>query len=561
MEKYLKNKKIGQKLRLAFGGILLLLIMIIVSAVVSITIIREQLTNFYNRPYVNNTLQMEIRKDIQYIGKQLLWATTTDSKEETQNHLNEASQYSENIPAKINQLKETFSNPDLISQLEETYSAMAQARAQIVDLAGNNQNTEALAVYNDEYDEQVLKIQDILIEIGNVANTVATSAYSTANRIGTIATLFMVSLGIGSILIGIYLGIKITASMKKPIHQLETAAKKLSMGELDVVIDYASQDEIGILAANFKKACAFMQEIITDTAYLLGELSLGNFCADTEKEGEYLGEFRKILDSIRTTEANLRDTLKEIDGGANQVSIGAEQMAQSAQSLASGATEQAGAIEELTATVENVASMSKDTATSAKAAAEQTKLAVQDAQAGQASMTELVNAMENISEVSQEIQNIIGAIEDIASQTNLLSLNASIEAARAGEAGRGFAVVADQIGKLASDSAKSAVETRDLIEKSLNEIEHGNVITKQTVTALEDIINSIKNFAAVAKESSETSDTQAELLAQIQSGIEQIANVVQTNSAAAQESSATSEELSAQSENLKALVDQFQLEI
>lgn len=222
-------------------------------------------------------------------------------------------------------------------------------------------------------------------------------------------------------------------------------------------------------------------------------------------------------------------------------------------------TEQAGAIEELTVTVESVNSMAKESATAAKTAAEETYKAAKDAEKGQESMQELVGAMSNISTVSLEIQNIIGAIEDIASQTNLLSLNASIEAARAGEAGRGFAVVADQIGKLAADSANSAVETKTLIDKALAEIDNGNVITKETVEALENIIHSISDFAQMAKRTSDSSESQAEMLNQIQSGIEQIASVVQNNSAAAEESSATSEELSAQSENLKSLVERFKL--
>ena len=167
--------------------------------------------------------------------------------------------------------------------------------------------------------------------------------------------------------------------------------------------------------------------------------------------------------------------------------------------------------------------------------------------------------MERISSTSMEIQNIIGSIEDIASQTNLLSLNASIEAARAGEAGKGFAVVADQIGKLAGDSAKAAVNTRDLIEKSLQEIENGNQITEKTVAALNEILEAMNSFADVAKTSSTNSSEQADMLKQIEQGIEQISGVIQSNSASAEETSATSQELSAQSEGLKNLVGRFKL--
>ena len=167
--------------------------------------------------------------------------------------------------------------------------------------------------------------------------------------------------------------------------------------------------------------------------------------------------------------------------------------------------------------------------------------------------------MGRINDTSKQIANIIAEIEDIASQTNLLSLNASIEAARAGEAGKGFAVVADQIGKLASDSANSAINTKKLIENSIVEIEHGNEITAKTTAAIEAVIEGIKMLASSTKEISELSDEQADAMKQLEMGVEQISEVIQNNSAAAQETSATSEELSAQSDNLEGLVGQFKL--
>lgn len=174
-------------------------------------------------------------------------------------------------------------------------------------------------------------------------------------------------------------------------------------------------------------------------------------------------------------------------------------------------------------------------------------------------MNELVGAMERITDTSKEIEKIIGAIEDIASQTNLLALNASIEAARAGEAGKGFAVVADQIGKLAADSAQSAVNTRELIGKSLEEIGSGNEIVERTMETIGNVLAGMEGFATAATQAAEGSRTQADMLKQVEAGIEQISTVVQNNSAAAEETSAISEELSAQAENLESMVAQFQL--
>lgn len=352
---------------------------------------------------------------------------------------------------------------------------------------------------------------------------------------------------------------KLVYKMLAPLSEVGEKIREFAGGNLQVEIQSESDDEIGQLAEDARSLLSNFRLIVKDIEYIMSEMAAGNFQVKSNNLDYYKGDFNAMIVAMRTLRDKMNNTLKQINEGSGQVAVGANQMAVSAQSLAEGAAEQAGAVEELTATVENVNIMSKESASNAKAAAKETNKAAKDAEAGQQSMQELVEAMGNISNVSIEIQHIIGAIEDIASQTNLLSLNASIEAARAGEAGKGFAVVADQIGKLASDSADSAVETKKLIEKALIEIKNGNDITHRTVEALESIIKSMSAFAEMAKSSSDASESQAEMLEQVQSGIEQIANVIQNNSAAAQESSATSEELSAQSDNLKTLVDQFQL--
>jgi methyl-accepting chemotaxis protein len=178
---------------------------------------------------------------------------------------------------------------------------------------------------------------------------------------------------------------------------------------------------------------------------------------------------------------------------------------------------------------------------------------------GREEVANLVNAMEAISKVSNEIKDIIGEIEDIASQTNLLSLNASIEAARAGDAGKGFAVVADQIGKLASDSAQSAVRTRELIQKALDEVDKGNSTMIRTNETLQQVVEGIEFLSNVTKDASESSYTQVNTMEEVEKGIEQISVVVESNSSSAEETSATGEELSLQATNLKQLTQQFVL--
>lgn len=255
----------------------------------------------------------------------------------------------------------------------------------------------------------------------------------------------------------------------------------------------------------------------------------------------------------------LNETLLQINSSAEMVAEGSVQLSEGAKVLAESSMEQAGAVEELTASVEDVSIMAENNASDAEAAYIKVAEAEREADQSQHNLLELTEAMKVISDTSLKIQDIITTIEDIASQTNLLSLNASIEAARAGEAGRGFAVVADQIGKLASDSAQSAVDTKSLVVRCIEEIQQGNEVMGKTVKGIENVLESIRLFENVAKDSSDTSRRQADMLNQIQQGIEQISANVQTNSSAAEESSATSKELSEHAEALKGEVNKFRL--
>ena len=177
----------------------------------------------------------------------------------------------------------------------------------------------------------------------------------------------------------------------------------------------------------------------------------------------------------------------------------------------------------------------------------------------QEKMKQMMDAMHKIHETSQQVVGIIQTIEEIASQTNLLSLNASIEAARAGEAGKGFAVVADEIGKLALESSKAASTTKDLIEVSMEEIHKGTAIAASAVDSLKESVNAVNQVNEMIQETAENAAVQAEGMEQLRTGIKEISHGIQDNSAASQETSATSEELASQAERLNQMVQKFKL--
>lgn len=559
VEEFYRKLKVGMKLKYAFTTVIVTFAVAMVVSLVSIVMMNVDTYKFYKEAYANSTLQMEIRKDIQLVGKYILWSMTTDDTGSTQSYLNSAQKYADQVGKNVTTLEKSYNDKKKVAELKDAIEELKKQRVALMELAQQNKNDEALALFNSDYNDATEKLQDILVDIGKVASAEAKSQYTSARVTGIVSIILMILIGTGAVAFSTVIRTTITGIMLKPIQELEGAAEKLKAGQLDVEINYDSPDELGKLAGNFRQACKTLEVIVQDTSYLLGEMAEGNFNVSSNNAQIYIGNFRQQYESISKLKHELSDTLTQINEASEQVASGSGQLAGGAQALAEGATDQAGAVEELTATVESVSGIAESSAESASGAYQMVRTAVEQADQSREELQALTNAMERISSTSQEIQNIIGSIEEIASQTNLLSLNASIEAARAGEAGKGFAVVADQIGKLAGDSAQAAVNTRDLIEKSLQEIENGNQITEMTVAALNKILESMNDFANAAKGASESSTEQADMLKQIEQGIEQISSVVQSNSAAAEETSATSQELSAQSEGLKNLVGRFKL--
>ena len=354
---------------------------------------------------------------------------------------------------------------------------------------------------------------------------------------------------------------KLGNSIGTPIHQCAERLALLAEGDLHTPVpEVTTKDETLVLAEATRMIVETQAAIIGDLDYVLEEMASGNFTVKSKIGDEaYVGEYKSLILSARDMKLKMVDALNRIKEGAAQVSLGATQLTDGAQNLAEGATDQAGSIEELTATITDVTGQVEDNAKTSQGAASVALDVVARAQESNEEMSHMTEAMERITATSQEIVNIIGEIEEIASQTNLLSLNAAIEAARAGDAGRGFAVVADQIRKLAEDSAQSAVNTRKLIESSLAEVEQGNQITERTTKVMQEVIEGLNQLAQGAEASSKNSIQQAEMMEQLELGVEQISEVVQGNSAIAQEVAATSEELSAQAISLDNMVGQFKL--
>ena len=409
---------------------------------------------------------------------------------------------------------------------------------------------------NELYDEvyaQLAKIMDIKVTEGDALSQMLTIL--SVIMIGLMAIVI-----IGASVVAKTLGAKIAKTIAEPLTKLADRFTLFTQGDFTSPYpETETQDEVSNIVAEAKKMSEDIRLILNDAAYLMNEMANGNYAVRTEHTERYVGEFSKLIEAIRGMNRQMDSTIHHIEEAAEQVSAGSGNLADAAQALAEGATDQAAAVEELQATFANITEGVHVTAQHVEDSYQQAKKYADVADNSHNEMNSMISAMTKISDTSKKIESIISEIEDIASQTNLLSLNAAIEAARAGEAGKGFAVVAEQIRKLAEQSAQSAVDTRELIESSINEVEEGNRIADNAAASLEEVVAGIKNIAEASKQLSEISERQAEAMTQAESGINQISEVVQSNSATAEETSATSEELSAQATTLSDLIGYFVL--
>ena len=416
------------------------------------------------------------------------------------------------------------------------------ASDEILQLSREGKQQEASKLMTGEVYEDYKSFSKKLTILRDKFQVELDQAKTMANVCTVIIFIVIVAAGLAIAVVTTMIGKIITNSITEPVKQIDAAVASLRKGELSNVemLTYESEDEFGDTIRNLKEAMGILADYVREISVEVKAIAQGDLTRNGDDITDFLGDFSELKTSLLYILKRFNSTLTEISNLAEQVSSNSSEVENASKSLADGATEQAGVIEELNATIDTVVDMAEDTAKETQNASARVKASANKANEEKEKMNELLTEMEHITEISKEIGNIITDIEDIASQTNLLSLNASIEAARAGEAGKGFAVVADQIGKLAADSAKSAVNTRDLIDKTLVEIEKGNTITRTTADAFNQIIADMESFADIAENTMEKANSQAESLEQIGQGIEQLSGVVQGNAASSEENTAIS---------------------
>ncbi len=436
-----------------------------------------------------------------------------------------------------------------------------EAEQKAIDLGKSTDEDADLQAQQMMIDEVSPLYEQVYSLTVDLLNTKVNEGDSLQARLSAISIIFLIV--IAAIIVFTFaqamrMGSSIAKGIAVPLGALSDRFTTFAKGNLTdpfPIVD--THDEVADIIQTANEMKETLNIVIADCGKHLADMASGNFDIKSDCAEVYQGEFEKLLLAMRDMRDQMITTLRAIEDASSQVSAGSTNLAEASQSLAEGATEQAGAVEELQATITSITENIEKAADQAHESYVQAKQYADEADNSRAQMTAMVDAMTRINETSKNIENIISEIEDIASQTNLLSLNASIEAARAGEAGRGFAVVADQIRQLAEQSTKSAVDTRELIEGSLEEIAEGNKAADKAAASIETVVEGIDKIAESSKNISQVSRDQATAMDQAEQGVNQISEVVQANSATAQESSATSEELSAQAVSLDELISKY----
>ena len=556
-----KNLSISKKLKKVLIVAIIIISTITVATGVGLMYLKGQLESFVETEYASEISIQETATSILTLARDI-----RDAYIRAENGEN-ISSYDQNVKKYVNEITigleyvyNINKEPEIARELENfgnNISKWINIGNEILTAINNKDMAKANKLILNDCPE----VLDVIIEqvslIGDkISTNVQDDIQGTTRYIGIVMIIIIVIIIIGLILITKVVQ-AIIESISNPVEEIKSAALEMAKGNYDLEIEYTSEDEIGVLADCMREMILFTKDNISNITEVLNKFAEGNF--DVEIEDNYIGEFIEIKESLEKIVDSINNTFYDIKIVTEQVKDGSEQVASTAQIISEGAINQAGIIQELMAAIGQINEKVKVSTEQANSTNVLTIELGNQIELNNEKMNEMVTAMNKIEESSRNIKSIINTIYSISEQTNLLALNAAIEAARAGESGKGFAVVADEIRKLAEESSVAVKNTEILIEDSINNVNDGKNVADEASEALSSVVGKAKEAVELIGTIAELTEQGAMAISEVYNGIDQIAEVVESNTAISEESAAASEELSSQSESLQNMIDKFKL--
>ena len=560
----IKNLKIKWKMLISFGIVIFTFLISSFLSFFSLGTSKGKFVEFHDRGYIFSNTTYEMRTNLQRLSKNVCNSILTNDTTKVDYYLGVAEENIENLNNALEFIKENAKTSDLktkANQLEELFISARNSREKLFSFARSGNKEAAKAIYFDDYEPILMDTQDLILEMDNMTAEFANDIYSDTIKMTNISFIILAVVVVVTLGLTLWIALMLTKAIVTPVEEVTHAAKEMADGNLHAAkaLTYESKDELGVLSESMRFTMNTLGEYVDEISDTLAIMAKGDLTKDGTEITTFLGDFASIKESLLYILKSFNSTLNDIKVSSEQVDVGAEQVAQGAQNLSQGATEQAASAEELAASITEIDSQVQKAGQFAIDASKKTSGTGKLLNDCNAQMAEMLEAMNDISQQSNEIGKIIKTIEDIAFQTNILSLNAAVEAARAGAAGKGFSVVADEVRNLATKSATASKNTAMLIENSMAAVDRGAVLAKRTAENLQNVVQVTADVVDMVEQISTTTQQQSEAIQQVTLGIEQIASVVQTNSATAEQSAAASEELSGQALVLKQLINNFTL--
>lgn len=557
--KQLENWSIRKKLIISFSVIMALFAAAMITALVSLNSLSSNVNTLAYDAVPTVEAIWKGRRAMVAVERALYMAANSETEDKVKQYVTDAETQMGIIREEVLPLLEENYGGDrnILVQYRSIMESVKEVKEQIYNLMLDGDLKGGIKLLESDYTPKFVEAATLLAQMTSDTQGRVDSFAVNANATNTTMIIVLLAFLLVGLAAAILIAFKLTASITRPINEIQEAAQFMAAGNYDIALTYESSNELGQLSANIRTMADKTREVIIDTARGLKEVAQGNF--NISPKADYVGVFAEIKIALGTIIIQLSETMKNITESADQVAEGSDQIAHAAQTLSEGASDQASAVEELSATITETREKASTGAVQAESATSKTDATGQVVIECSNHMNNMLAAMQDIQKASEEISKIINNIESIASQTNLLSLNAAIEAARAGEAGRGFAVVADEVRTLAEESSQAVKDTENLIRKTIDAVGKGTEIAGLTAETLNSVKERTAEIGTIVKQMAVISEDQSQSLDQIMTAVDQITRVVQDNSAASQETAASSEELSAQSQTLKELVAQFQL--